>query len=109
MTPKPQLSMPRAVPLPQRKRASDEEGRVDIESREYGPDITVEEREMMLARIFVVEPGIIILRELPIATVASIKLMTGRVTELGHSWPSFILIVNVLGGTRPTAEVRAAI
>src|SRR5262245_39893843 len=109
MTPKPQLSKPRAAPSPQRKRAGEEEGRVEIESREYGSDITLEEREMILARIFVVQPGIIILRELPIPTVASVKLMLERVTELRHGWPSFILIVNLSGVSRPTAEVRDAI
>jgi hypothetical protein len=82
---------------------------VTIEARPYGADMTAEERDALLARVFVVEPGIVFYREIPIQSVESVDLMIGRMYELGFQWPSFVEVLDLSTVERPSPAVRAVI
>lgn len=71
--------------------------------------MTAEEREGLLSRIFVVEPGIVFYREIPVQTVESVDLMLARMFELGSQWPDFIEVLDLSTVERPSAAVRATI
>src|SRR6476620_8083548 len=82
---------------------------VTIEARPYGADMTPEERDTLLSRVYVVEPGIVFYREIPVQTVESIDLMLGRMDELACEWPTFIEVLDLATVSRPSPAVRAAI
>ena len=82
---------------------------VTIEARPYGADMTPGEREALLSLVYVVEPGIVFYREIPIQTEASVDLMLARMYELGCQWPSFIEVLDLSKVHRPTPGVRAVI
>jgi hypothetical protein len=82
---------------------------MEIESRPYGADMTSEERAALLARVYVVEPGVVFYREIPVQSVESVDLMIGRMYELGFQWPSFIEVLDLSTVQRPTPAVRAVI
>lgn len=82
---------------------------VTIEARPYGADMTPEERQTLLARVYVVEPGIVFYREIPVQSVESIDLMLGRLYELGCQWPTFIEVLDLSTVVRPSPAVRAVI
>jgi hypothetical protein len=89
-----------------------EAGLREIESIEERPgdaDMTPEERSSMLSRIYVIEPGIVFYRELPVQSVESIDLMLGRLYELGCQWPTFIEVLDLSKVERPSPAVRAVI
>ncbi len=80
-----------------------------IEARPYGADMTPEERQTLLSRIYVVEPGIVFYREIPVQSVESIDLMLARLYELGCEWPTFVEVLDLSTVVRPSAAVRAVI
>jgi hypothetical protein len=82
---------------------------VTVEERPYGADMTPEERRTLLSRVYVVEPGIVFYREVPVQSVESIDLMLARLDELGREWPTFIEVLDLSTVVRPTPEVRAVI
>ena len=82
---------------------------VTIEARPYGADMTPEERETLLSRVYVIEPGIVFYREIPLQTVESVDLMLARLYELGCQWPTFIEVLDLSTVIRPSPAVRAVI
>ena len=82
---------------------------VTIEERPYGADMTPGERDMLLSRVYVLEPGIVFYRELPVQSVESIDLMLGRLYELGSQWPTFIEVLDLSKSQRPSPAVRAVL
>ena len=82
---------------------------VTIEARPYGADMTPAEREALLERVYVVEPGIVFYREIPVQTVESLDLMLGRMYELGSQWPTFIEVLDLSVVSRPSPPVRAVL
>ena len=82
---------------------------VTIEARPYGADMTPDERDMLLSRIYVVESGIVFYREIPVQTVESVNLMLARMYELGCQWPTFIEVLDLSTVIRPSPAVRAVI
>jgi hypothetical protein len=82
---------------------------VTVEARPYGADMTAEERRILLSRVYVVEPGIVFYREIPVQSVESIDLMLARLYELGCQWPTFIEVLDLSTVVRPTPAVRAVI
>ena len=82
---------------------------VTVEARPYGADMTPEERRTLLSRVYVVEPGIVFYREVPVQSVESIDLMLARLYELGCEWPTFIEVLDLSTVVRPTPAVRAVI
>jgi hypothetical protein len=82
---------------------------VTIEARPYGADMTPAEREALLSRVYVVEPGIVFYREIPVQTVESLDLMLGRLYELGSQWPTFIEVLDLSIVSRPSPPVRAVL
>jgi len=71
--------------------------------------VTGEEREQLLSQVFVIEPGIIFYREIPVQSVESVDLMLGRMYELACEWPEFIEVLDLSKVLRPSPAVRAAI
>jgi hypothetical protein len=71
--------------------------------------MTGEEREQLLSQVFVIEPGIIFYREIPVQSVESVDLMLGRMYELACEWPEFIEVLDLSKVLRPSPAVRAAI
>jgi len=82
---------------------------VTVEARPYGADMSPEERRTLLSRVYVVEPGIVFYREIPVQSVESIDLMLARLYELGCQWPTFIEVLDLSTVVRPTPAVRAVI
>src|SRR5262245_34045449 len=82
---------------------------VTIEARPYGVDMTSEERGTLLSRVYVIEPGIVFYREIPVQTVESVDLMLARLYELGCQWPTFIEVLDLSTVIRPSPAVRAMI
>ena len=82
---------------------------VTVEARPYGAEMTPEERRTLLSRVYVVEPGIVFYREVPVQSVESIDLMLARLYELGREWPTFIEVLDLSTVVRPTPAVRAVI
>ena len=82
---------------------------VTIEARPYGADMTPNEREALLSRVQIVEPGIIFYREIPVQSVESIDLMLGRMDELARQWPTFVEVLDLSTVVRPTPAVRATL
>ena len=82
---------------------------VTVDARPYGADMTPEERGTLLSRVYVVEPGIVFYREIPVQSVESIDLMLARLYELGCQWPTFIEVLDLSTVVRPSAAVRAVI
>ena len=82
---------------------------VTVEARPYGADMSPEERRTLLSRVYVVEPGIVFYREVPVQSVESIDLMLARLYELGCEWPTFIEVLDLSRVARPTAAVRAVL
>ena len=80
-----------------------------VEARPYGADMTPEERRTLLSRVYVVEPGIVFYREIPVQSVESIDLMLARLYELGCQWPTFVEVLDLSTVVRPTPAVRAVI
>ena len=71
--------------------------------------MTVEEREQLLSQVFVIEPGIVFYREIPVQSVESVDLMLGRMYELACQWPEFIEVLDLSQVLRPSPAVRAVI
>lgn len=82
---------------------------VTVEARPYGAEMTPEERRTLLSRVYVVEPGIVFYREIPVQSVESIDLMLARLYELSCEWPTFIEVLDLSTVVRPTPAVRAVI
>jgi hypothetical protein len=82
---------------------------VTIEARPYGADMTPEERDTLLSRVYLVEPGIVFYREIPVQTVESVDLMLARMYDLGCQWPTFIEVLDLSTVIRPSPAVRAVI
>ena len=82
---------------------------VTIEERPYGADMTPDERDMLLSRVYVLEPGILFYREVPVQSVESIDLMLGKLHELGSQWPTFIEVLDLSKVERPSPAVRAVL
>lgn len=82
---------------------------VTIEERPYGADMTPDERDLLLSRVYVLEPGIVFYREVPVQSVESIDLMLGRLHELGSQWPTFIEVLDLSKSERPTPAVRVVL
>ena len=82
---------------------------VTIEARPYGADMTPEEREALLSRVYVVEPGIVFYREIPVQSVESLDLMLGRMYELACEWPTYVEVLDLSVVVRPSPPVRAVL
>ena len=72
-------------------------------------DMTPDERQTLLSRVYVLEPGIVFYREIPLQTVESVDLMLARMYELGSQWPTFIEVLDLSTVIRPSPAVRAVI
>jgi hypothetical protein len=82
---------------------------ITIEPRAYGADMTAGERDALLSQVFVVEPGIVFYREIPVQSVESVDLMLARMYELGCQWPTFVEVLDLSTVNRPSPAVRATI
>lgn len=85
------------------------QGLVSIEARPYGKDMTKEERETLLARVFILEPQIVFYEEIPIQSVESVGLMLSRMDELSRQWPTFVEVLDLSLVSRPSPAVRMVI
>jgi hypothetical protein len=71
--------------------------------------MTAAEREQLLSQVFVIEPGIVFYREIPVQSKESVDLMLGRLDELSRQWPEFIEVLDLAKVLRPSPAVRAVI
>ena len=71
--------------------------------------MTSEERSAMLSRVYVLDPGIVVYKEIAVQSVESIDLMLGRLYDLGCQWPTFIEVLDLSKAERPSPAVRAVI
>ena len=71
-----------------------------------GGHTTPEERDTLLSRVYVVDPGIVFYREIPVQTVESVDLMLEALDQLGCQWPTFIEVATSRRLTRPALPRR---
>jgi hypothetical protein len=88
---------------------AEQDGDGDDRGTSGDADMTPEERSEMLSRVYVIEPGIVFYREVPVQSVESIDLMLGHLYELGSQWPTFIEVLDLSKAERPTPAVRAVL
>ncbi len=82
------------------------QGNIKIELRAYGPELSPEERQVLLNRVYLLDPNLVMWRELPVLSVFHIELFGQKVGELTAGLTSFSVIVDLTEAERPNAEIR---
>jgi hypothetical protein len=82
---------------------------MELEPRPYGPESTREEREAIADRVSVVDNRLLLIKELPVQTPFSVKLMFDRFRALAQDWDRFAYVVDLTEAQRPDPETRAAL
>jgi hypothetical protein len=77
-----------------------------IEHREYGPDSSEDEKELILNRIQLLPDNTIYWQEIPVVSVWHIELVGQKIIELSANLDSFNLLVNLTEAKTPNAECR---
>lgn len=80
-----------------------------IEKKSYDENCGLEIIEALDRRVFVYEPGIIYLKEIPIQSPFTIELMVGKAITLGTEFEKWSLILDLREAKRPNAIVRRKI
>lgn len=81
----------------------------DVEARPYGPEATQAERDLLRSRVSIHSEGVILYREIPIASAFSTDLMVDRTAELAAGWERFALLIDLREGRKADAPTRARI
>lgn len=82
---------------------------LQIEEGHGGPDATTPERRAIEERVTVVEPGIVLMREISVQTPFSIDVMHDRAEALCEGWPRLAMVVDLRDARRPNAITRQAL
>lgn len=78
---------------------------IEIEAREYGPEITAEEREALRERIYMFTDDILIWQEVPVQTCNTVAVHGEKVMELTADLENFFLLIDLTEAGRPKAEI----
>jgi hypothetical protein len=82
------------------KEAKIEGGGSDVDDRTY-------EREALRQRVVVLEPGVILVREVPVMTKFSVDVLFERERELAEGFDDLHMIIDLRKTAEPDAEIRA--
>jgi hypothetical protein len=83
---------------------------IDVEARDYAPgDVTAELRDALAARLTMRPDGIIIWREVPRASLTTIKLFLEIFRERTMDIASYSLVVDIAGTSIPNSATREAL
>jgi|GEM_PF-2530844 hypothetical protein len=78
-----------------------------VADRPHDADNTTEaEVQAIRDRIFVLEPGIVFIHEIPQQTPFTVEIERARLFELAAAFTEFILVIDLTKAARPTAEIR---
>src|SRR5262245_19822437 len=80
-----------------------------IEARAYGPDSTPEQKQAIKDRIFLHEPGIVCMREMPVQHVFHYSVFEERINEVIKDVLHYDLLIDLIEAAPPSAEVRERI
>ena len=80
-----------------------------LERREYGPDSSPDEQELIQNRVFMYRPAVICWHEVPIMSVWQVEQMGVRFEQLTSSLDRFHLLINLSVAKPPNARVRVAL
>ena len=75
-----------------------------IETKPYGPDITSEERDVLLQRVYMFSDDTVIWHEVPIATNYQLEMFGEKMLELTRNIEKFYMIIDLSAAERPSAE-----
>lgn len=82
----------------------------NVEARAYTRETTTDaEAELVRARISLIEPGLLLYRELPVPSEYAIALMVERLTSLTAGLSRYTLLVDLAEASIPGDDVRRAI
>ena len=77
-----------------------------IEPRPYGPDSAAAELAELRERVWRVEDGLFMFKEVPVQTTFTLDLLFDRLEELTQGLERFAYVVDLRGVKRPGPEVR---
>lgn len=80
-----------------------------IEARKYNQDSTEEEIDLILKQVSIVEDGIILIREIPVTSPSSIRLVLDQASALGKQFDRFALLIDLTITNKPDSETRRVI
>jgi len=82
---------------------------VILEKREYGPDSTAEEREVIRAMIFMHKPDVLYWKEVPVMSIWQVEQFGKRIDELTKNLDHFSILIDLTESKPPNAPIRAAL
>lgn len=68
-----------------------------------------EERAQLRSRVSAESDGVVLMREVAVATPQTIHVMWQRVRELAADWDSFVVLADLRAASRPGSAVRHAL
>ncbi len=80
-----------------------------IQPQQYHSDCGEAIIEAIKRRVFVFEPGIIYIKEMPVSSPFSINLVCDQAVELAKQFDKWSLIVDLTEASRPDAKTRRTI
>jgi hypothetical protein len=80
---------------------------VQIATRPYGPSSTPEEIAALKERVYVLSPGVIMYREVPIQTVFQLDRFEEKLNELAAAVEGYALVIDLTEAEVPGAAIRA--
>jgi hypothetical protein len=82
----------------------------EIEDRVYGPGLTPEERAAIAARVSLVQPDIVVCREMPRLSPTSMSILFDTIeAQIATLAGSFVLVLDISQTRRPDAPTRATL
>ncbi|MEL6925602.1 MAG: hypothetical protein AAFO94_16275 [Bacteroidota bacterium] len=80
-----------------------------FESRQYHADATPAEIQAIKESVFIYDPKIVYVRELPVASSFSINLIFDQTLLLGEQLGDYGMLIDIRNTARPDAKTRRAI
>lgn len=75
-----------------------------IKEKPYGPDMTNEERDALLERVYMFSDDTVIWHEVPIQTNYQLEMFGEKMLKLTQNIEKFYLIIDLSAAERPSAE-----
>jgi hypothetical protein len=81
---------------------------ITIEARAYGPESSPEEAKAISDRVYLLEPNIIMYREMPVQSQFHLDLFQAKLDEVtAQCGESYSLLLDLTEAESPSAETRA--
>lgn len=77
-----------------------------IEAREYGPDSTDGEQQLLRSRVKLIADDVVLYEEVPVQSTYQIDVMFERLRELTRDLNKFFYVISLRDAGRPTINTR---